>query len=131
MDTAGNAYVSDLNNHRVQKCNRTSSLWACVTIAGETGVSGSDFGHLSSPTAVAVDAQGQIYVADQWGGRVQVFDAIGAYLTTVGGSSGSRAGQMRNAVGLAVDASGNLYVAEKSNNQRIQKFAPAYPAGGR
>ena len=85
VDTAGNAYVSDLNNHRVQKCNRTSSLWACVTIAGETSVSGSDFGHLSSPTAVTVDAEGR----STWptsGRSREVFDTIGAYLTTVGGS---------------------------------------------
>lgn len=127
VDDGGNAYVADLANHRVQKCSRAGAAWTCTTIAGETGVSGDDFGHLSNPTAVTVDAQRRLYVADQWGGRVQVFDATGAYLTTVGGSWGNRPGQMRNAEGLAVDTAGNLYVAEKSNNQRIQKFAPGVP----
>lgn len=126
VDSAGNVYVADLSNHRVQRCTPGSSSWNCATIVGETGVSGSDFGHLSNPIGVTVDAAGRIYVADGWGGRVQVFDNSGAYLTTIGGSWGNRTGQMRQADGLAVDSDGNLYIAEYLNH-RIQKFAPGVP----
>ena len=126
VDSAGNVYVVDLSNHRVQKCVPGDGSWTCSTIIGETGVSGSDFGHLSNPIGITIDAAGRIYVADGWGWRVQVFDSTGAYLTTIGGSSGNRTGQMRQADGLAVDSAGNLYVAEYLNH-RIQKFAPGVP----
>jgi len=126
VDSAGNVYVVDLSNHRVQKCVPGGGSWTCSTVIGETGVSGSDFGHLSNPIGITVDAAGRIYVADGWGWRVQVFDSTGAYLTTIGGSSGNRTGQMRQADGLAVDSAGNLYVAEYLNH-RIQKFAPGVP----
>jgi sugar lactone lactonase YvrE/PKD repeat protein len=126
VDSAGNVYVVDLSNHRVQKCVPGSGSWTCSTIIGETGVSGSDFGHLSNPIGITVDAAGRIYVADGWGWRVQVFDSTGAYLTTIGGSSGNHTGQMRQADGLAVDSAGNLYVAEYLNH-RIQKFALGVP----
>jgi PKD repeat protein len=76
--------------------------------------------------AVTVDAVGRIYVADQWGARVQVFDSSAAYLTTIGGISGSRTGELFDAHDLAIDTAGNLYTAD-AENHRIQKFALGVP----
>ncbi len=67
VDSSGNIYVADLNNHRVQVFN---SSRAYVRTIGVSGVSGSDFDHLRDPLAVVVDAVGRTYVSDNWGNRV-------------------------------------------------------------
>jgi hypothetical protein len=125
VDASGNVYVADTENHRVQKCTPSGINYTCSTFAGETGVFGDDFGHLH-PLEVAVDRAGRVYVSDTWNNRIQVFDATGAYLTTVGGSWDSTSGGLRAPSGIAVDGAGNLYVAD-SDNHRVQKFAPGYP----
>jgi tripartite motif-containing protein 71 len=122
----GDVLVEDQNNHVIKRCNFNVSGWYCNPIVGETGVEGGDFGHLSWPVGVAADTQGKIYVADQWGGRVLVFDQNGAFLTSLGGWGGPRSGQMRQVEGLAVDKIGNLYTAELLNN-RVQKFDLSLP----
>jgi hypothetical protein len=129
VDANGNIYVADEGNRRVQKCALSGSSYTCATFAGMTGELGSDFDHLWSPYAVAVDVLGRVYIADAWGGdnhRIQIFDSTGAYLTTIGGSWGSNTGQMRVPTGVAVDTQGNVYVADLDNH-RIQKFAPGVP----
>jgi len=126
VDASGGIYVADRNNHRIQKCALNGVSGTCTTFAGITGVSGSDFDHLGSPRAVVVDGAGRVYVADEWNHRVQVFDAAGAYLTTIGGSWGPNTGQLRSPSGIALDSAGNVYVADRENH-RIQKFAPGVP----
>jgi sugar lactone lactonase YvrE len=128
VDSAGNIYVADLYNHRVQKCvpNANVTSWTCATFAGVSGISGSDFSHLSNPIAVAVDSAQRIYVSDDWGYRVLVFDANGAFLTSIGNSGGNRSGQMHQIEGLASDKAGNLYGADLLNH-RIQKLAVGVP----
>ena len=49
VDASGAVFVADLNNYRVQKCTLSTNDYACTTFAGETGVSGDDFGHLNPP----------------------------------------------------------------------------------
>jgi DNA-binding beta-propeller fold protein YncE len=71
-------------------------------------------------------AGGKVFVADTYNDRVQVFDASGAYLTTLGGSEGSRTGELSYPEAVDVDAAGNVYVAD-SDNSRIQEFAPGVP----
>jgi sugar lactone lactonase YvrE len=75
------------------------------------------------PGAIAVDALGNIYVADSANHRIQKFSADGTFLWKFGGP-GTNYGQFGNGagpLGLAVDASGSLYVADSDNN-RIQVF---------
>ena len=122
----GSVFIADSDNFRVQKCVPSSPHdYTCSTFAGITGESGNDFSHLY-PNSVAVDNQGHVFVADRDNRRVQVFDAAGAYLTTVGGLWGDLTGQFRWVAGIALDAQGNLFVADE-NNHRIQKFAPGAP----
>lgn len=115
---------ADTENHRVQKCTLSGANYTCSTFAGEAGVFGDDLGHLH-PLEVAVDRFGRVYVSDAWNNRIQIFDATGAYLTTVGGSPNSTSGGLRAPSGIAVDGAGNLYVAD-SDNHCVQKFAPGY-----
>jgi hypothetical protein len=72
------------------------------------------------PWGVAVDASGNVYVADNGNRRIQKFTSSGTYVTQWG-SYGTGDGQFDYPCGVAVDASGNVYVADASN-QRIQVF---------
>jgi DNA-binding beta-propeller fold protein YncE len=77
---------------------------------------------LRFPEAVAVDTQGNVYVADQLSYVVQKFTAAGVF-ETEWGSFGGGHGQFGPIGGLATDAAGNVYVVDSSRN-RIQKFDP-------
>jgi len=79
-------------------------------------------GLLRFPEAVAVDDQGDVYVADQLSYVVQKFSAAGAF-ETQWGSYGGAPGQFGPIGGLAVDAAGDVYVVDSSHN-RIEKFGP-------
>ena len=84
------------------------------------GMPGSQPGQLTQPRGVAVDSQGNVYVADTGNHRVEVFKPDGTLLRSIGGF-GSGDGQLNEPRGIAVDAQGNLYVAD-TWNARIVKF---------
>ena len=73
------------------------------------------------PGGLAVDAQGNIFVSDQFRNVVNKYNQTGQVLASFG-STGDGAGALRGPRGLAVDRAGNLYVADEYNN-RIQKFS--------
>ncbi len=75
---------------------------------------------LRFPEAVALDAAGDVYVADQLSYVVQKFNAAGTYLGEWGSYGGGH-GQFGPIGGLATDAAGNVYVVDSSHN-RIEKF---------
>jgi sugar lactone lactonase YvrE len=81
---------------------------------------GAEAGQLDQPRGIAVDQQGNVYVADMSNNRIQVFGPDGAWLRTIG-SAGSGDGQFNEPRGVAVDGKGNLYVAD-TWNARVQKF---------
>ncbi len=84
------------------------------------GRQGQGSGEFQDPRGVAVDAAGNIYVADTGNHRVQVFDASGRYLRGWG-QYGSGPGEFNEPWGIAVDGAGNVYVAD-TWNYRVQKF---------
>jgi DNA-binding beta-propeller fold protein YncE len=86
------------------------------------GGGGSAPGLFISPDMVAIDARGQVYVADRQNDRVEQFDYRG-HLLSILGSGGSGPGQFHGPRGVAVDGLGDLYVADSGNN-RIEKFDP-------
>jgi DNA-binding beta-propeller fold protein YncE len=77
-------------------------------------------GVLRFPEAVALDAEGNVYVADQLSYVVQKFSAAGAF-ETEWGSFGAAHGQFGPIGGLATDASADVYVVDSSHN-RVEKF---------
>jgi tripartite motif-containing protein 71 len=79
-------------------------------------------GVLRFPEAVAVDAQGDVYVADQLSYVVQKFSDTGEFVTEWGSYGGGH-GQFGPIGGLAIDAAGDVYVVDSSHN-RIEKFDP-------
>ena len=135
VDASGNVYVADRGNHRVRKVDAAGGI-TTVAGTGELGFSG-DGGQaagaqLAYPTGVAVDASGNVYVADRGNHRVRKVDAAGGITTVAGtgelgfsGDGGQAAGaQLAYPTGVAVDASGNVYVADRGNH-RVRKIDAA------
>ena len=84
------------------------------------GERGTGLGRFIKPAGLAVDGDGNLYVADSGNHRIQKFDSEGAFIAELG-SLGDGEGEFNEPWGLAVDSEGNLYVADTWNN-RIQKF---------
>jgi tripartite motif-containing protein 71 len=89
--------------------------------AMQFGSEGYDDGEFKSPTGIALDRDGLIYVADTDTHTVQKFDQNGQFLTRIGDEPGDGEGQFYYPRGLACDSEGNLIVVD-ANNHRIQKF---------
>jgi len=77
-------------------------------------------GKFNEPRAIAIDAKGNLYVADFRNYRIQKLDKNGAFLIAWGGQ-GSEPGQFNDPCGIAIDARRNVYVADTFNH-RIQIF---------
>ncbi|HNR34936.1 MAG TPA: 6-bladed beta-propeller, partial [Candidatus Hydrogenedentes bacterium] len=76
--------------------------------------------YFTRPQGIACDSAGNIYVADMFNDRIQVFTTEGVFIRRWG-ERGSQPGQFMSPAAVAVDASGNIYVAD-TYNYRIQKF---------
>lgn len=100
----------------------------CLDPDGDGGPLALGDGQFYEPWGVAVNADGRIFVADTWNGRIQVFDNEGRFVTKWGVFS-STGGELTDAFalfgprGLAMGNDGNLLVAD-TGNKRIIKFTP-------
>ena len=115
VDAAGNVYVADTENHRIQKFSSTG------TFIASWGMQGSGNSQFNYPNGIAVDAAGNVYVADTENHRIQKFSSTGTFIASWG-SQGSGNSQFNYPNSIAVDAAGNVYVAD-TENHRIQKFS--------
>jgi predicted membrane-bound mannosyltransferase/DNA-binding beta-propeller fold protein YncE len=119
VSRSGEIYVADTWHHRVQEFTSDGEFvteWGHEEWNPETDDPTAFFG----PRGIAVDALGNVYVADTGNKRVVVFDPDGAFLYQIG-SAGSLPGQLDEPAGIAVSDSGQVYVAD-TWNQRIQIF---------
>ena len=81
-----------------------------------------DPGDFAAPTNVAVDKDGNLYVADTLNDRVEVFDAEGAFIRAFG-KNGDGPGEFTRPKGIAIDCDGHVWVAD-ANLNRLQVFTP-------
>ncbi len=135
-DTAGNVYIADSNNNRVRKVNPSGTLstFAGTSLPGFAGDGGpANQARLSTPTDVATDGAGNVYIADSVNSRVRKVSPTGVISTVAGGAllptfsgdgGAATAAGLFLPGGLAVDNTGNLYIADIGNN-RIRKVSPA------
>jgi hypothetical protein len=116
--TKDRIYVSDLQTrcvHVYDKATRTN-LFNIPNSQDATNVARKLF----QPLNLAVDSDGRLFVSDFGAFRVQVFDAAGNYLRTVG-SYGDNAGEFSRVKGIAVDRENHLYAVD-SATQVVQMF---------
>jgi DNA-binding beta-propeller fold protein YncE len=136
VDREGNVWVTDAvgaqgvamaakagvkAGHQIFKFSPDGKL---LMTLGEAGVPGSDNGHFTSPSAVAIGANGDIFVADghdaNGNNRVMKFTKEGKFIKSWG-KTGYGPGEFRSLHAIAIDARGRVFVADRSNN-RIQLF---------
>jgi DNA-binding beta-propeller fold protein YncE len=86
----------------------------------EFGSAGEEDGQFTWPTSIALDQDGNVYVADEWLHRISVFDKDGTFLSKWG-KPGSGDGELNKPAGLAI-TNGTMFVSD-SCNHRIQKFS--------
>jgi DNA-binding beta-propeller fold protein YncE len=114
IDQAGDVFVTDRLNHRIQKFDRHGQVLA------QWGSFGRGLGQFQEPFGIAVDAEGTMFVSEFSGQRIQKLDSTGIPLGAWG-SLGTQNGQFSSPAGLALDSTGALLVADMGNG-RIQKF---------
>jgi len=131
VDAAGNVYVADSGNHRIRMISNgqvsTIAGSGSITIGAHVDGLATTVARFNYPYDLALDAAGNIYVADYTSSRIRKIAprAVGESdrkVSTI--TSGGEAVGFNTPTGVALDSSGNLYVAE-SNGERIRKFTPA------
>jgi sugar lactone lactonase YvrE len=137
VDAAGNLYVADAENNRIRGLANDGS-WTVTTIAGNGTYDYADGAGTAArfdlPIGIAVDAAGNLYVADRYNHRIRKIDPTGNVTTIAGGGpsgygngghtdGAGTAARFDEPIGIAVDAAGNLYVTD-SFNHRIRKIDP-------
>ena len=132
VDSAGNLYIADTQNHRVRKV--TGGTISTVAGSGTAGFAGDGAAaasaQLNAPFGVAVDAAGNLYIAEFGNNRVRKVAANGNISTLAGngvsGFSGdglqATAAMLNGPQSVAVDSAGNVYIADTANN-RVRKVA--------
>ena len=130
IDRAGNLYVADAgDNNRIVKVAPDGSI---ATVAGQREGFADGAGPAASfhtPSAIAIDNGGNLYVADTGNHAIRKVTPAGAVTTVAGnGQPGYRDGKGRAAlfngpVGVAVDRAGNVFVAD-TYNDRVRRIAP-------
>jgi len=128
VDASGNIYIADRNNNRIRKVDASGTITtiAGTTSAGYTGDNGAaNAAQLSAPGALALDALGNLYIADYNNNVVRKITMSTGIITTVagngtqgfGGDNGAAASaQLSHPTGLTVDVNGNIYIADYGNN---------------
>jgi hypothetical protein len=131
VDGAGNVYVSDAATIR-----KVTPTGAVSTLAGAAGIRGSTDGagaaaRFGVPRGVAVDSQGNVFVADGRDGTIRKITGAGLVSTlagtpaVIGAADGTgTAASFDSPGGVAADKPGNIYVAD-SHNHTIRKITPA------
>ncbi|HVW85463.1 MAG TPA: BACON domain-containing carbohydrate-binding protein, partial [Bryobacteraceae bacterium] len=134
IDAKANLYIADSLNNRIRKVDPVTHV--ITTVAGNgSGGSAGDGGpatsaQLHGPQGLAVDARGNLFIADTLNSRIRRVDSATGTITTVAGSAPccgyggdgglATAASLYNPKAVALDAGGNLFIAD-TNNGRIRR----------
>lgn len=130
-DGAGNIYVADLGNNVIRKITAGGgvSTFAGSGTAGFVNATGTS-AQFNNPAGLAIDASGNIYVADRGNNAIRKITSAGVVTTLAGFKTGGYVNATGTAAGfdtpngVAVDAAGNVYVADQGNSA-IRKITTA------
>jgi len=126
VDASGNLFIADLNNHRIRKVS-TNGIITTVAGNGTSGYSGdggsADSAELFHPSGVAVDASGNLFIADQGNHRIRKVSTNGIITTVAGNGTAGYSGdgdsatsaELYEPASVAVDASGNVFISDLEN----------------
>jgi sugar lactone lactonase YvrE len=137
LDSFGNLYIADAVNRRVRKVDAKTGIITTVAGAGTASTPSTTFGgqakatYLTSPLGVAVDASGNLYIADSL--YVEQVSADTGIITAVAGNGSygyvaaqdggpATAAELDYATAVALDSAGNVYIADSGNN-RVRKVS--------
>ncbi|MCK4787365.1 MAG: putative Ig domain-containing protein, partial [Desulfobacteraceae bacterium] len=145
IDTSGNIFIADTNNHRIRRVDATTGIITTIAGNGTAGYNGDNISatsaSLNTPADLALDEAGNLFIADRDNHRIRKVNLSTGLITTVAGNgtqTGSIDGEGNNSTddlgdgGLATTAtlnfvddmafspSGNLFIADY-NNDRIRK----------
>ncbi len=141
FDSAGNLFIADSNNNRIRRVDAKTQRITTVVGAGLAGFSGdgdlATEAELHTPTAVAVDAKGNVLVVDAGNNRVRRIDASTGVIVTVAGGGNSGLGDGGPAIsaelsfalfldlpsGIALDTSQNVYIADTGHHRVRRLYA--------
>ncbi|MBD1392952.1 NHL domain-containing protein [Mucilaginibacter glaciei] len=127
-DKKGNVYVADSNNGRIRKVTIDGTV---TTLAGSVlgFADGTALSAKFTPSGIALDAAGNLYVADKGNNRIRKITPAGLVTTLVGNGNpssldgfGITAG-LRYPSSVTIDAAGNLFVVE-AETLKIRKVTP-------
>ena len=130
-DGEGNLYICDSNNNRIRRIDHITGI--ITTIVGSVRGFSGDGGparnaELNSPLGLAIDASGNLFIADSGNSRVRRVDALNGIITTIAGSgrgSAAKDGQPATNAGLfqpsalSIEPSGDLLVASVNGIHRM------------
>jgi|GEM_PF-2240285 len=144
-DKNGNLFIADIGNNRIRKIDAATGIITTVAGTGALGFNGDGIlatkAELSRPTGVAIDNEGNVFIADRENNRIRKIDAATGIITTVAGSETPVAGYATpdppNTIGdgglatsaklnmpeaIVLDSANNLYIMDVFHS-RIRKVA--------
>ncbi len=129
VDSKGDLFIADAQNNLVREVNATTHLITTVAGTGVAGYNGDGIAatsaELDTPIGVAVDSQGDLFIADDGNSRVREVSAATGLISTIAGTGGygyngdgiaATSAELNFPTGLAVDAAGDVFIADAHNN---------------
>jgi sugar lactone lactonase YvrE len=136
IDSVGNIFIADIGENRVREVNHSTGVITTIAGNGTAGYSGdggaATSAQLNNPAGLAVDNNGNLFIADFSNNRIRKVNLATGVITTVAGNGvygyngdnlQATAAQLGQPYGVAVDATGNLFIADYANN-RIREVNP-------
>jgi uncharacterized protein (TIGR03437 family) len=126
VDGAGNVYIADRDNGRIRRVDTSGNIATVAGTATNTGIGDggqATLAQLSAPQGIAVDASGDLFIADTGHNRIRQVFPNGSIVTIAGtgaccyaGDGGPAANARLNSpLGLLLDGNGNIFVADSAN----------------
>jgi sugar lactone lactonase YvrE len=130
VDAAGNIYIADYANNRVRKVTVSTGIIDTIAGTGKSGFSGDGNSaidaELHGPYGIAVDRNGNVYVADYFNCRIREVSSSNSQINTIAGNGTcgfagdggpATSASIGEIFGIALDSQGNVYLADNGNNR--------------